>query len=71
MQPGEVVKLIFRFRSDDPKAPGAERMWVLVDEVLPEGSFRGRLNNEPCHITDLKLDDPIECHPGRPAGHAD
>jgi hypothetical protein len=62
---GEVVKLIFRFNSDDPEAPGAERMWVLVDEVLADGHFRGRLNNEPCHIQDLQLDDPVAfqaCH---------
>jgi hypothetical protein len=38
-------------------------MWVLVDGVLADGSFRGRLNNEPFHITDLKLDDPIEFRP--------
>jgi hypothetical protein len=62
---GEVVKLIFRFESDDPEAPAAERMWVLVDEIGPQGRFKGRLNNEPRHITDLKLDDSIEfesCH---------
>ena len=65
VRPGEVVKLIFRFTSDDPAAPSAERMWVLVDEVLPDGNFRGRLNNEPRHIQDLKLDDPVSfqaCH---------
>jgi hypothetical protein len=28
---GECVKLIFRFDSDDPNAPGVERMWVVVD----------------------------------------
>jgi hypothetical protein len=62
---GEVVKLIFRFESEDPDAPAAERMWVLVDEIGPQGRFRGRLNNEPRHIADLKLDDPVEfqtCH---------
>lgn len=47
-----VVKLIFRFISDDPEAPGAERMWVRVDELLPDGSFRGRLDNEPRRIAD-------------------
>lgn len=65
VRPGEVVKLIFRFTSDDPEAPGAERMWVFVDEVLPDESFRGRLNNEPRHIQDLKLDAPVSfqaCH---------
>jgi hypothetical protein len=63
--PGEVVKLIFRFESNDPEAPAAERMWVLVDEVRMQGQFRGRLNNEPKHIKDLKLDDLVEfeaCH---------
>lgn len=63
--PGEVVKLIFQFESEDPEAPSAERMWVLVDEVLGQGRFRGRLNNEPRHISDLKLDDLVEfgaCH---------
>ena len=35
VRPGEVVKLIFAFHSDDPQAPGAERMWVLVDTVEP------------------------------------
>lgn len=63
--PGEVVKLIFRIHSDDPRAPSGERMWVMVDERLPDGSFRGRLNNSPRHIADLKLDDQIRfdaCH---------
>lgn len=63
--PGEVVKLIFQFESDDPEAPGAERMWVLVDEADDGTHFKGRLNNDPRHIQDLKLDDPVEfesCH---------
>lgn len=63
VRPGEAVKLIFRFTSDDPEAPAAERMWVLVDERLPDGSFRGRLNNEPRHIADLKFDDPVSFQP--------
>lgn len=65
VKPGEVVKLIFRFESEDPEAPAAERMWVLVDEVHGAGRFRGRLDNEPRHIQDLKLNDPLEfeaCH---------
>lgn len=63
--PGDVVKLIFRFDSEDPEAPAAERMWVLVDEVQGQGRFKGRLNNEPKYIHDLRLDDPVEfeaCH---------
>ena len=65
VRPGEVVKLIFRFENDDPKAPSAERMWVLVEEVLPDGSIRGRLDNEPRYISDLKVNDPVvfnSCH---------
>lgn len=59
VRPGEVVKLIFRFESDDPEAPGGERMWVLVDEVNADGTFCGRLNNEPRWIQDIRLDDPV------------
>jgi hypothetical protein len=59
IKPGEVVKLIFCFESDDPEAPRAERMWVLVDEINADGTFVGRLNNEPRWIKDLKLDDRV------------
>lgn len=65
VQPGEAVKLIFRFDSNDPGAPSAERMWVMVDECLADGGFRGRLDNEPRHIHDLKFGDPVvfaPCH---------
>ena len=63
--PGDCVKLIFRFDSNDPDAPAAERMWVVVDEVLPRGHFTGRLDNEPRYITDLKHNDRVAfeaCH---------
>ncbi|MFO1456103.1 MAG: DUF2185 domain-containing protein [Steroidobacteraceae bacterium] len=60
VQPGEVVKLIFAFESDDPAAPSAERMWVKVLEVLPGLKFRGALDNEPRYIKDLKPDDVVE-----------
>jgi hypothetical protein len=63
VRPGELVKLIFRFKSSDPGAPSAERMWVLVEDVLPDGSFRGRLDNEPKYISDLKVNDPIAFQP--------
>lgn len=65
VKPGEVVKLIFCFSSDDPEAPDAERMWVLVDEVLPDERFRGRLDNDPRHILDLKAGEQVcfeACH---------
>lgn len=57
---GENVKLIFLFDSDDPAAPRAERMWVLVDSIDGSGAFTGRLDNQPRWITDLKPGDPVE-----------
>ena len=63
VRPGETVKLIFRFESSDPKAPSAERMWVIVEEVRSNGTFRGRLDNEPRYITDLKIGAHIEFEP--------
>lgn len=59
VKPGEVVKLIFLFESTDPEAPGGERMWVLVDSVEADGTFKGRLNNDPKWIKDLQADDPL------------
>ncbi len=60
ISPGETVKLIFQFESDDPEAPRAERMWVIVKEVMGNGIFKGVLDNEPYHIKDLKIGDHIE-----------
>jgi hypothetical protein len=57
--PGEVVKLIFVFDSDDPDAPRAERMWVLVDKIEDGGRFLGRLDNDPAWIQDLKHGDQV------------
>lgn len=59
VRPGEVVKLIFAFHSDDPHAPGAERMWVLVDTLEPHGRFTGKLDNMPGYIQDLQAKDPV------------
>ena len=59
VRPGEVVKLIFAFHSDDPQAPGAERMWVLVDTLEPHGHFTGKLDNMPGYIADLHAKDPV------------
>jgi hypothetical protein len=60
IRPGENVKLIFLFDSDDPAAPRAERMWVGVDSIEGVGRFTGRLDNTPRWIADLKPGDPIE-----------
>lgn len=56
---GEIVKLIFKFETDDPEAPRAERMWVCVDTIGPGEVFAGRLTNEPRYIRDLKPGDLI------------
>ena len=60
MKAGENVKLVFVFDSDDPKAPEAERMWVIVDSFDGKGGFTGRLDNDPRWIKDLKAGDRLE-----------
>ncbi|TDY34193.1 DUF2185 domain-containing protein [Janthinobacterium sp. 75] len=60
VRPGDVVKLIFAFHSDDPQAPGAERMWVLVEMIEPHGHFTGKLDNMPGYIADLHAKDPVD-----------
>lgn len=59
VKPGEVVKLIFAFESNDPQAPRAERMWVKVTEIQPGLRFLGVLDNEPRHIKDLVAGDLV------------
>lgn len=62
LKPGDQVKLIFEFDSDDPEAPGAERMWVDVTEITGQ-HFGGTLDNDPVHIQDLLCGDPISFSP--------
>lgn len=50
----DLVKLIFAFQSDDPAAPGAERMWVRI--TGRDGDrFAGVLDNVPRFIRGLAL----------------
>jgi hypothetical protein len=58
LKEGNICKLTFLFESDDPEAPSAERMWVIIDKV-ENGNFTGRLDNEPYYIKDLKVDEII------------
>ena len=60
VRPGENVKAIFEFDSNDPDAPGAERMWIAVDGVGPDGTFQGRLNSNPQYIEDCAAGDRIQ-----------
>jgi|GEM_PF-980014 len=58
LRPGDRIKLIFNFKTDDSEAPGAERMWVEIREISNE-KFEGVLDNDPAYITDLKCGDPV------------
>lgn len=59
LKPGDEAKLIFRFDSDDPDEPNAERMWVEINEIS-ESIFRGVLDNDPVYIKDLSCGDLVE-----------
>ena len=66
VRPGDHVQLIFAYGSDAGEDYGehpAERMWVLVDERLPSGRYRGRLRNDPFMLEVLWFDDPVEFKP--------
>lgn len=56
---GDLAKLIFEFDSDDPQAPGAERMWVLITDIHDNHRFSGSLENIPLYIKDLRAHDPV------------
>jgi len=47
LQPGELVKLIFRMEDKSgPDALSVERMWVEVTEIISNG-YVGKLDNDP------------------------
>lgn len=51
LRPGDFAKLIFRISVDNDAHPEAvERMWVIVREVLPGGTYIGVLDNDPTEI---------------------
>ena len=58
LKPGDEVKLIFDFESNDPDAPNAERMWVEIKGIRRK-KFDGILDNDPAYIADLKCGDPV------------
>ena len=63
VRPGDHVMLIFRFGPPGCESRPGERMWVLVDERLPSGRYRGRLRNDPFMLEVLWFDDPVEFKP--------
>ncbi len=44
---GQGVKLLFWIQSEEEDIPLCERMWVLVEERLAGGRYRGRLESTP------------------------
>lgn len=65
VKPGDIVKLIFRYRDHVQKNGqtfSAEHMWVRVVDC-GEGCLIGKLDNSPQYTTLLKSDDEIHFHP--------
>ena len=66
VKPGDVVKLIFRYRDSHGKertdVSASEHMWVRVTES-GGASVVGRLDSGPQFTTILKSDDEIHFHP--------
>jgi hypothetical protein len=59
LKTGDIVKLIFRFESDEPNMPVAERMWVMIEVINDDGTFVGKLDNDPFHIKDIKAGNEV------------
>jgi hypothetical protein len=50
LQPGQIVKLVFRIAlEDEDQVPTVEveRMWVIVQDTLQNGKYLGTLDNDP------------------------
>jgi hypothetical protein len=45
---GDYAKLMFKPEQDAER--GIERMWVCITTVMPDGSYRGWLDNDPTVI---------------------
>ncbi|RYE18916.1 MAG: DUF2185 domain-containing protein, partial [Sphingobacteriaceae bacterium] len=39
--------------------PSAERMWVLLEAINDDGTYTGKLDNDPFYIKDLKAGDEV------------
>lgn len=62
LQPGDLAKLLFAVMEPSGDEPSAERMWVMVRQVIG-GRYVGSLDNEPRAITTIAADDPVEFGP--------
>ena len=50
LQPGQIVKLIFRIDLEDEahvRTQEVERMWVIVQTPMQDGKYVGTLDNDP------------------------
>lgn len=59
LQPGALVKLIFRIDVDDETH--VERMWVQITDVTP-GGYKGVLDNDPYCTDEIRSGMPVDFH---------
>jgi len=70
LHPGNLVKLIFEFDSNDFATPGAERMWVRIDRI--EGVLLNRamleganfISDADAELLAESLPGPLHAEPG-------
>lgn len=60
LKPGDDVKLGFERIDSPPGEPTTERMWVEVSQLMSDGRFIGKLENQPAFIKDLQIGTTIE-----------
>jgi hypothetical protein len=70
LRSGDLVKLVFVLDPPPPSGPNAERMWVEVALAHPDGSYEGRLTNQPAVIPALVPSTLIAFEPRHVAGIA-
>lgn len=63
LRPGQLVRLHFVLKVCAPDGLRAERMWVEIESVDEEGSYRGYLTNKPTAIESLRPGDLIRFSP--------
>ncbi len=59
LEKGHKVKLMFNFKSDNPKISSNEQLWVEI-LLVQDNKFLGQLEDNPEHIQDLKCGEIIE-----------
>jgi len=67
---GDLVKLVFVLDPPPADGPNAERMWVEVRSVQPDGSYDGWLTNTPVVVTALAPKTVVAFEPRHVAGIA-